>query len=162
MKVQYRVNKGSRTILILNFVKFNHTDTSFFTIHSNFVVLLASPSLKLVWRIKKKIKWKEKVTNELFLGRIEEKRTHLNNIRCRKDNWVAHSRKNLPSSWYHWRTDDGSESRRKKKIATPWWDLRSGRKYWELKEEAEDRKRWKRQFITWAYGRNASSLLQIH
>jgi hypothetical protein len=26
-------------------------------------------------------------------------------------------------------------------------DLRNRRRYWELKEEAEDRKRWKRQFI---------------
>jgi len=26
-------------------------------------------------------------------------------------------------------------------------DLRNRRRYWELKEEAEDRKRWRRQFI---------------
>ena len=26
-------------------------------------------------------------------------------------------------------------------------DLRKKRRYWELKEEAEDRNRWKRQFI---------------
>ena len=26
-------------------------------------------------------------------------------------------------------------------------DLRNRRRYWELKEEAEDRNRWKRQFI---------------
>ena len=27
-------------------------------------------------------------------------------------------------------------------------DLRNRRRYWELKEEAEDRKRWRRQFIS--------------
>jgi hypothetical protein len=27
-------------------------------------------------------------------------------------------------------------------------DLRNGRRYWELKEVAEDRKRWRRQFIS--------------
>jgi hypothetical protein len=27
-------------------------------------------------------------------------------------------------------------------------DLRNMRRYWELKEEAEDRKRWRRQFIS--------------
>jgi len=26
-------------------------------------------------------------------------------------------------------------------------DLRNWRRYWDLKEEAEDRKKWKRQFI---------------
>ena len=32
------------------------------------------------WRIMKKIKWSEKVTNEYILERIGEKRTILNNI----------------------------------------------------------------------------------
>ena len=34
-------------------------------------------------------------------------------------------------------------------------DLRNRRRYWELKEEAEDRKRWKRQFINRKQGRNS-------
>ena len=37
-----------------------------------------------------KIKWSEKVTNEQALERIEEKNTLLNNIVCRKVNWVYH------------------------------------------------------------------------
>ena len=35
-------------------------------------------------------------------------------------------------------------------------DLRNRRRYWELKEEAEDLKRWKRQFINPIKGRNTS------
>ena len=37
-----------------------------------------------------KIKWSEKVTNEQVLERIGEKRTLLNNILCRKANWIGH------------------------------------------------------------------------
>ena len=37
-----------------------------------------------------KIKWSEKVTNEEIHERIGEKRTLLNNILCRKTNWIGH------------------------------------------------------------------------
>ena len=37
-----------------------------------------------------KIKWSEKVTNELVLDRIGEKRTLLSNILHRKVNWICH------------------------------------------------------------------------
>jgi hypothetical protein len=33
-------------------------------------------------------------------------------------------------------------------------DLRNRRRYWELKEEAEDQNRWKQQFINRTQGRN--------
>ena len=36
------------------------------------------------------INWSEKVTNEEVLERIGEKRTILNNILCRKANWIGH------------------------------------------------------------------------
>ena len=41
-------------------------------------------------------------------------------------------------------------------------DLRNMSRYWELKEEAEDRKRWKRQFITRTQGRNKMYLSHVH
>ena len=41
------------------------------------------------WRTEK-TQWSEKVTNEQGLQRIEEKRTILNNILCRKTNWIGH------------------------------------------------------------------------
>jgi hypothetical protein len=40
-------------------------------------------------------------------------------------------------------------------------DLRNRRRYWKLKEEAEDRKKWKQQFA-WTKGRNASYLAEVH
>jgi len=42
------------------------------------------------WRKMEKIKWSEKVTNKQVLGHIGEKRTLLNNILCKKANWVGH------------------------------------------------------------------------
>ena len=42
------------------------------------------------WKRMVKIKWSEKVTNEQILVRIGEKRTLLNNILCRKANWIGH------------------------------------------------------------------------
>ena len=35
-------------------------------------------------------KWAEKVSNEEVPGRVEEKRTLLNNILCRNANWIGH------------------------------------------------------------------------
>ena len=49
------------------------------------------------WMNMEKIKWPEKITNEV-LERIGEKRTLLNNILHRKAG-IGHEKK-LPSSWY--------------------------------------------------------------
>ena len=68
-----------------------------------------------------KIKWPEKITNEQVLDRIGAKRTLINNILRRK-----------------------GVGRRRIQLLD---DLRNRRRYWELKEEAEDRKRWRLQFI---------------
>ena len=45
---------------------------------------------KWYWRLMEKIKWSEKVTNEQVLDLIGEKRTLINNIQCRKVNWIGH------------------------------------------------------------------------
>ena len=42
------------------------------------------------WKRMEKIKWSGKDTNEEVLERIGEKRTLLNDILCRKANWVGH------------------------------------------------------------------------
>ena len=74
----------------------------------------------LPWRRMEKIKWSEKVTNGQVLEGIGEK-TLLNNILRRKSsiNW-SYSEKKCSPSWWHWRTDDGSEMSRKKKNTAPW------------------------------------------
>ena len=75
------------------------------------------------WLGVKKINWseKERVINEQFIERYSEN--------------------TLLSPWYIWRRDDESE-----RVERWFDDLRNRRKYWELKEEAEDRKRWEREF----------------
>ena len=91
----------------------------------------------------------DKITNEQVLGRIGEKRTLLNNILRRKANYIGHTlRRNL---LLHDNIEGqitevkGIGRRRRTQFLD---DLRNRRRYWELKEEAEGRKRWKRrQFI---------------
>ena len=89
-----------------------------------------------------KIKWSEKVTNEQVLDRIGEKRTLLNNILRRKANWIGHILRRI--CLLHDAIDGektevkGVRRRRRTHLLD---DLRNRRRYWELKEEAEDRKR---------------------
>ena len=89
-----------------------------------------------------KIKWSEKVTNERVLGRIGERRTLINNILRRKANWVGHiARRNylLHDAIEGQMTEVKGVGRRRTQLLD---DLRNRRRYWELKEEAEDRNRW--------------------
>jgi len=99
------------------------------------------------WRRMEKIKWSERVTNEQVLDRIGEKRTLLKNILRRKANWIGHIlRRNclLHDAIEGRMTEVRGVGRRRTQLLD---DLRDRRRYWELKEEAEDRKRWRRQFI---------------
>ena len=94
------------------------------------------------WRRMEKIKWSEKVTNEQDLDRIGENRTLVNNILCRKANWIGHIlRRNslLHDAIEGQMTEMKGVGRRRTRLLD---DLRNRRIYWELKEEAEDRRRW--------------------
>jgi hypothetical protein len=94
-----------------------------------------------------KIKWSKKVTNEEFLERIGEKRTLLNNILRRKAIWIGHIlRRNclIRDAIEGQMTELKGVGRRRTQLFD---DFRNRRSYYELKEEAEDRKRWKQQFI---------------
>ena len=80
--------------------------------------------------------------------RIREKRALLNNILRRKVDWIGHIvRRNC---LLHYAIEGqmmevkGVRRRRRTQILD---DLRNRRKYWELKEQAEDLERWRRQFI---------------
>ena len=93
----------------------------------------------------KKIKWSQKVTNKEVLGRIGEKMILLNNILHWKANWTGNIlRRNylLIAAIEGQMTELKGVGRRRKQSL----DLRK-RRYWELKERAEDREGWKRQFI---------------
>ena len=92
------------------------------------------------------ITWSEKVTNGQVLERMGEKRAFLNNILRRKANWIGHIlRRNslLYDAIEGQMTEMKGVGRRTQHLH----DLKNRRRYWELKEEAEDRKRWRRQFI---------------
>ena len=94
-----------------------------------------------------KIKWSEKVTNKQVLVRMGGKRTLISNILHRKANWIGHIlRRNclLHDAIEGQMTEVKGVGKRRTQLVD---DLRNRRRYWELKEEAEDRKRWRRQFI---------------
>ena len=97
------------------------------------------------WRRAKKIKWSEKVANEV-LKRKGEKRTLLNNILRRKVNWIDHilGRNCLLGDAIEGQMTEVKGVGRRTQLLD---DLRNWRRYRELKEEAEDRKRWRRRFI---------------
>ena len=91
--------------------------------------------------------FRERVTNEQVLDRIGEKRTLLKNILHRKPNWIGHilRRNCLLHDVIEGRmTEVRGVGRRRTQLLD---DLRDRRSYWELKEEAVDQKRWRRQFI---------------
>ena len=96
------------------------------------------------WQRMEDIKWSEEVTNEV-LERIGEKRTILNNILPRKVNWIGHilRRNCLFNDAIEGQMTEGVGRRRTQLLD----DLRNRIRYWELKEEAEDQNRWKREFI---------------
>ena len=90
--------------------------------------------------------------NEQVLERIGEKRALLNNIQRRKSNWIGHIlRRNCllhDAIEGHITEVKGLGRRRRTQLLD---DLRNRRRYWELKEEAEDRKRWKQSKIKKKY-----------
>ena len=90
-----------------------------------------------------KIKWTEKVTNEQVLERLREKRTLLNNI-LRRIGHILRRNCLLHDAIEGQMTEVKGVGRRRTQFLD---DLRNRRRYWERKEEAEDRNRWKRQFI---------------
>ena len=89
------------------------------------------------WRRAEKIKWPEKVTNEQVLERVGEKRILINDTLHRKSNWIGHIMKRnclLHDGIEEQMTEVKGVGRRRQLLD----DLRNRRRYWELKEKAED------------------------
>ena len=86
-----------------------------------------------------KIKWSEKVTNEQVLDHIGEKRTLLNNILHRKANWIGQILRT--NCLLHNAIEEQMTELKGVRRKTQLLDLKSRRRYWELKEKAEDQKR---------------------
>lgn len=98
------------------------------------------------WRQIENIKWMDMVTNEEVLSRVGEKKSIIHTIRQRKANWVGHilRRNCLLHDVVEGRLEGTTRlGRRRIQLLD---DLREKRKYWMLKEEAEDRQFWKTKF----------------
>ena len=98
------------------------------------------------WRRIAKVKWKDTVTNEEVLSRVNVKRSILDTVLRRKANWIGHilRRNCLLHDVIEGKLDEtpGVGRRRIQMID----DLKVKTKYWMLKEEAEDRRRWRAKF----------------
>ena len=90
-----------------------------------------------------KIKCSEKVSKEQVLERIGEKRTLRNNVLLRKSIGSVVFREEITSFIEAQMTEVKGVGRRRTQLLD---DLRNTR-YLKQNEEAEDRKRWKRQLI---------------
>jgi hypothetical protein len=66
-----------------------------------------------------KTKWSEKITNDEFFERIEEKRTLQNNMLNRKGNWIGHilRRNFLPNDGNDGLMTEEEKSKKNNKIA---------------------------------------------
>ena len=102
------------------------------------------------WRRMEKISWTDHERNEEVLPRVNEQRNILHEIRKRKTNWIGHFlRRNCLLKQVIERKIKGEmevtrrQGRRRKKILD---DLKDGRGYSHLKEEALDRTMWRNRF----------------
>jgi hypothetical protein len=86
-----------------------------------------------------KISWTDRVSNEAVLHRVKEERNILHTIRRRKAKWIGHilRRKCLLSHIIEGNiVGTRRRGRRRKQLLD---DLKEARRYWKLKEEAQDR-----------------------
>ena len=98
------------------------------------------------WRRMEKISWTDHVRNEEVLLRVNEQRNILHGIRKRKANWIGHilRRNCLLKQVIEGKIKGEMEvaRRRKEDVRKLLDDLKDGRGYSHLKEEALDRTIW--------------------
>jgi hypothetical protein len=93
-----------------------------------------------------KIIWTDRVNNEAVLHRVKQERNILHTIRRRKANWIGHIlRWNCLLSYIIEGKIRGTRGRgrRRKQLLD---DLKEARRYWNLKEEAQNRTVCRTQF----------------
>ena len=102
------------------------------------------------WRRMEKISWMDKVRNEEVLLRVKDQRNNLHEISKRKANWIGHilRRNCLLQRVIERKIKGGIEVTgrrgiRRRKLPD---DLKVGRGYSHLKEEALDRTMWRAGF----------------
>jgi hypothetical protein len=93
-----------------------------------------------------KISWTDRVNNKAVLHTVKEERNILHKIKGRKANWIGHIlRRNclLKHIIEGKIRETRRRGRRRKQLLN---DLKEARRYWKLKEEAQDRTLWRTQF----------------
>jgi hypothetical protein len=95
------------------------------------------------WRKVEKISWTDHVNNEAVLHRVKEERNILHTIREKKANWIGHMLRRNCHIIKGKIIGTRRLGRRRKQLLH---DLKEARRYWKLKEEAQDRTLWRTQF----------------
>ena len=97
------------------------------------------------WRRMEKISWTDRVRNEV-LHRVREDRSILNTIKRRKANWIGHLlRMNCLLKDVIEGKIEGMR-RRGRRRKQPLDEVRTKRRYWNLKEDELDRALWRSGF----------------
>jgi hypothetical protein len=93
-----------------------------------------------------KISWTDRVNNEAVLHIVKEGRNIIHTIRRRKANRIGHIlRRNCLIKHIIEGNILGTRRRGRRRMQLL-YDLKESRKYWKLKEEAQDRTLWRTQF----------------
>jgi hypothetical protein len=98
------------------------------------------------WRRMEKISWTDRVNNEAVLQRVKAERNILYTIKRRKANLMGHI---LRRNCLLKHIIDGKirETRRRgRRCKQLLNELKEARRYWKMKEEAQDRTLWRTQF----------------
>jgi hypothetical protein len=98
------------------------------------------------WRRMEKISWTDRVNSEAVLHRVKEESDILHKIRRRKTNWIGHIlRRNCLLKHIIEGRISGTRKRgrRRKQLLD---DFKKAKRYWKLKEEAQDPGLWRYQF----------------
>jgi hypothetical protein len=107
-----------------------------------------------------KISWTDRVNNEALLHRVKEGRNILHTIRRRKANWFGYI---LRRNCFIKHIIEGKilgtrrRGRRRMQLLD---NLKETRRYWKLKEEAQDSTLWRTQFGR-GYGPVARQILDL-
>ncbi|KAI5721796.1 hypothetical protein M8J77_025821 [Diaphorina citri] len=91
-----------------------------------------------------KIKWSDKIRNEEVLRRVGEERSILKTIKKRKANWLGHIlRRDCIQRRIMEDKIEGKRGRGRRKFGML-SDILKGKSYAELRDDAQDREKWRK------------------